>query len=315
MKFLEKLILKPKIFQRVIGLSVEQLILLSEQVYPLWQKQESKRLSRKNRKRAMGAGRQYTFKTIKEKVAVVLFYYKSYPTQELLGMILDTDQSTISRLFHRIIPLIEEAADPEMKTFLSNVKAIMHKEHIKTLDQLFLKFPELKDVSTDATEQSCYRSTDYEQQKEYYSGKSKKHAIKTQILVSYNGKLLDISKSYPGKVHDKKIMDQERTIEKLPEIVPQRFDSGYQGIINEYPQHYLILQRKKPKGKPLANIDKELNWANSKRRIIAEHIISRLKKFKILSNVFRNKLFNYNVIFRGVAAILNFRLSMAAKVI
>lgn len=308
MKFLEKLTRKPEMFQRIFGLKFELFSLLSKNIKPLWEEQEFQRLNRANRKRSIGAGHPYSFKTIEEKVITVLFYYKAYPTQELLGAILDVDQSVISRLFNALLPLIEEAADPELKSFLNKAKEFCNNEKIKTLDKLIEKYPELKDASTDVTEQKCYRSTNNEEQKEYYSGKSKKHAIKTQISVSYNGKILDVSNSYPGKTHDKKIMDQEKTVGKFVKFVPQRFDLGYQGIKKDYSDHYLILPWKKKKGKELSNLEKENNKANSKRRVIVENVFSRAKKFRILSGLFRNPIKSYNAVFRGVAAILNFRL-------
>jgi hypothetical protein len=314
MKFLEKLIRKPETMQRVIGVKPEQLILLSKNIEPLWQAEETKRLDRDDRKRAMGAGHPYSFETIQEKIAAVLFYYKSYPTQEVVGLTLGVNQSAISRLFRRIIPLIEDAADPELKSFLNTVKEACDKEKIKTLEKLLEKFPELKDVSGDATEQPCYRSEDYKTQEDHYSGKSKQHAIKTQIEVSFTGKILDVSDSYPGKTHDKAIMNLEKTIEKFPKFVPQRFDSGYQGICTDYPDHNLILHCKKPKGRELTSLDKEYNKANSKRRVIAEHVFSRFKKFRILGNVFRNNVKIYNKIFRGVAALLNFKLANPVQV-
>ncbi|MCC7414951.1 MAG: transposase family protein, partial [Epsilonproteobacteria bacterium] len=40
-------------------------------------------------------------------------YYKTYMTQEFLGWLLNLDQSNVSRLINKILPLIELAADPE----------------------------------------------------------------------------------------------------------------------------------------------------------------------------------------------------------
>lgn len=38
------------------------------------------------------------------------------------------------------------------------------------MGNIFKKFPDLRDISTDATEEQCYRSADHETQKQYYSG-------------------------------------------------------------------------------------------------------------------------------------------------
>ena len=59
------------------------------------------------------------------------------------------------------------------------------------------------------------------------------------------GKILDISGTYPGNVHDKKVIDQEKTVQKFPEKTCQRFDSGYQGVPRENPNYYAITPIKK----------------------------------------------------------------------
>ncbi len=95
-----------------------------------------------------------------------------------------------------------------------------------------------KDVSTDVTEQQCYRSENYETQKTLLLRKKKKHTIKTQITISKTGKFLDISASYGGSVHDKAIIDKEKAIQQFPTETCQRFDSGYQDVKQENPSHF-----------------------------------------------------------------------------
>jgi hypothetical protein len=315
MKFLENLIKKPIVFQRVIGLKLEQLVLLSKRIEPLWQAEELKRLNRSGRKRAIGAGHPYAFITMQEKITAVLIYYKSYLTQEFLGIILGVNQSAISRLVNKMMPLIEEAADPNLKLFLNEVKEVVEKEKINTLEKLIEKYPDLKDISTDATEQECFRSSDNETQKEFYSGKSHQHAVKAQLTVSnITGRILDISDTYSGKTHDKAIIDNEKTVEKFPKFVSHRFDLGYQGLVKEYPDTYVILPQKKPIKKELSSFAKELNKINSRYRVKVEHALSRLKKFRILGQLFRNPIKSHNVVFRGVAALLNFKLDCAMNI-
>jgi DDE superfamily endonuclease/Helix-turn-helix of DDE superfamily endonuclease len=311
MKFLEKITRKEARFQRYIGLNLKQLDLLTIKIEALWKIAEYNRLKRPGRKRKVGAGHPYELKTIKDKIITVLLYYKLYVTQEFLGDLIGIDQANISRLLNKMLPLIEEAADPELKTYLSQAKNAC-KNRINSFEELTKEFPDLKDVSSDATEQAVYRSSDYKTQKKYYSGKSKQHAMKTQISVSAQGRILDVSASYPSTVHDKALIDQEKTITKFDERVPHRFDSGYQGVVKDNPKHYLILPFKKPKNKELSELQKEHNRANSRRRVKAEHAIARLKKYRILSGVYRQPLYDYNQTFRNIAALLNFRRNNSA---
>jgi hypothetical protein len=307
MKFLKKAIKNEEKFQRIFGLRAQQLKTLVVTLTPIWEKAEHERLARSDRKREIGAGHPYALPTLEEKVCTVLLYYKLYPTQEVLGIIVGIDQSAVSRLLKRMLILIEQAADPSLKTYLTQAKKDLEKNKIKSINELFERYPDLRDVATDATEQQCYRSKNYDQQKKYYSGKSKQHAIKTQISVSSTDRIIDVSNSYPGSVHDKAIIDQEKTVEKIPDHVPHRFDSGYQGVKKEHPEKYLILPIKKPRSRELNSLEKEHNKANSKRRVVSEHRFAQIKKFRICSGVYRQPLDTYNQTFRNIAALINFR--------
>lgn len=310
MKFLEKLTKKANIFQRTVGLSLNQFNIMLSQLDKNWTAAEKKRKSYDNRKRKIGAGHPYKNETLKDKLLIVLLYYKLYLTQEFLGIVVDLDQANVSRLLKKMLPLIEKTADSELSTYLKNVENLQCSEtRINNFNDFFNKHPELRDVSTDATEQQCYRSKNYENQKQFYSGKKKRHTIKTQVSVSKTGKILDVSDSYGGSIHDKIIIDKEDTIHKFPKQTCHRFDSGYQGVKVNNSDYYLVLPTKKPKGKELSELAKEHNQVNSKRRVISEHVFSRLKKFRICSYLYRGKIKFHNQIVRNIAAILNFKLA------
>jgi len=310
MKFLEKLIKKTNIFQRTVGLSLKQFNILLNRLENSWTAAEKQRKSNDNRKRKIGAGHPYKFQSLEHKFLIVLLYYKLYLTQEFLGIIIDLDQANVSRLLKNMLPLIEQTADPELATYLKNVKDLQSSdERINNLAELLEKYPDLKDVSIDAEEQPCYRSKKNETQKNYYSGKKKRHTVKTQLSVSKTARILDVSDMYGGSVHDKTIIDQEETVQKFPTKICLRFDSGYQGVKQKNPEHYIVLPTKKPKGKELSKLAKEHNRVNSQRRVIVEHVISRLKKFRICGNVYRGPMESHNQTIRNVASILNFKLA------
>ena len=80
MKLLKKLITKPQIFKRTIGLSLDQFKMYAKSLTPIWRQAEQKRKLRAIRYRKIGGGRQYNCKTIEEMLAIVFLYYKSYWT-------------------------------------------------------------------------------------------------------------------------------------------------------------------------------------------------------------------------------------------
>jgi len=313
MKFLEHLIKKPIVFQHTVGLSPQQFELLVKQLTHLWKKAEKERKMNADRKRKIGGGRPYKLRDLKLKILTVLVYYKTYLTQEFLGLLIDLDQANVSRLLTKMSPLIEQVADPELTTYLKKIKEkyeqLSLQGRINDWHAFIQKFPDLREIATDATEQQCYRSQNNDIQKKYYSGKKKLHTLKTQISVSMAGKILDISDTYPGSVHDKTVIDQEQTIQKFPKKTCQRFDSGYQGVSKENSNYYTITPIKKPHKAELSSFAKDLNKSHSKRRIIVENILSRIKKFKICKYTFRGPINTYNQTFRNISALLNFRLN------
>lgn len=310
MKFLEDIINKPSVMQRIIGVTSNQLELLEARAFPHWQESEDKRKNRYARKRKIGAGRPYKFKTLKEKIVIVLLFYKHYWTQEALGLTIGLDQSNVSRLLAKTLPLMEKAADPELAEYLDKLaKEYEAAQKTNSLAAFYTKYEQvINEAAHDVTEGQIQRPSDEEEQEKHYSGKKKKHTIKIQISVSSYAFILNVSKGYPGSIHDKKIMDIEKTISKIPDKICQRLDSGYQGVKQLNPTKYIVLPFKKPKGKELSKLQKELNKAHSKRRVIVENVISRIKKFRILVGVYRGSRESYNQIFRNVAALINFKL-------
>jgi hypothetical protein len=109
-----------------------------------------------------------------------------------------------------MLPIFEQAADPELKTYFKKAKEDSKK--ISNPIEFFEKYPDLRSLKVDATEQRRNRPKDYELRKKIYSGKKKIFANKTQILIDEKLKILDVSKSYSGSIHDKKIFDLEGTV-------------------------------------------------------------------------------------------------------
>jgi DDE superfamily endonuclease len=311
MKFLEHVTKKPAVFQRTVGLTKEQFQKFVQQFAPVWEEAETLRKTRDNRQRSVGGGRSYKLLSMEHKLLVILLYYKAYITQEFIGLIVGLDQANISRLIKKLMVLVEKVADKELATYLMKAKEEYDKmpasQRINNWSGFFEKYPDLKDVNTDATEQRTYRSSDNETQKKYYSGKKKQHTLKTQISSSSTGRIVDVSESYPGSTHDAKVADRECTAQKFPEGTCQRYDLGFQGINSKNPDHYIVLPIKKPRGKELSQLAKELNKMHSKRRVRAEHAISRVKKFKICGQTYRGRVKNHNTVFRGVVAFVNFK--------
>lgn len=269
---LEKLQQKPLVFQRLIGLSPDKFNKLLEKLTPLYEKAEYQRKNYSNRKRKIGGGNKPKL-SLSQSLFALLLYYRTYINHIFIGMIIGIDDSNVGRYFHKIEPVLAQIFKiPERKIDISEEQIL--------------------ELIIDATEQETEK-----RKGSAYSGKKKKNTIKTQIVVDLKGKIMAVSKTVKGSIHDKKLYDQTKLI--TPEKVKRKADLGYQGTGCETPI-------KKQRGKYLTIKEKEFNRKFSQNRIIVEHILANLKQFRILSYRFRNKISKYNLIFKNIAGIRNF---------
>ena len=68
--------------------------------------------------------------------------------------------------------------------------------------------------------------------------------------------------------------------------------------------------RKKSKRRPLSPEDKAANRQLSRERVVAEHIIGRLKVFRILAERYRNRRQRFALRFNLIAALYNYELAL-----
>ncbi|HXT84250.1 MAG TPA: transposase family protein [Verrucomicrobiae bacterium] len=93
-----------------------------------------------------------------------------------------------------------------------------------------------------------------------------------------------------------------------PKKVVNVFDLGYLGVETDFLEQLSPIPNRKKINQELSQEEKEYNMNQSKKRIVIEHIICRLKKYRIMSDVFRNRLRKYNRIFDIVTGLVNYRM-------
>jgi DDE superfamily endonuclease/Helix-turn-helix of DDE superfamily endonuclease len=306
MNMIEKIMKNEKKCKRFFGLSQQQIENLVQRLQPLWDEAEQKRLSRSDRQRRIGGGRQYQPGALHEMLLVCLLYYKLYLTQEFTGVLFSIDQSKVSRITSNLSAIISKAADSELEIFFQKSERIKT-QRIKNFVELQQVCPDIADVITDASETPCNRPKDKDIQKKFYSGKQKTHTLKTQITINTNKRVINVSNSYPGSVHDKKVFDTEGTAKKVPPQARHVLDKGYDGVDKENPYSNICIPFKRKRGQDkLCDLAKQVNKFLSKHRIIVEHVIGKIKNFKICAYTYRGRRENFNQIFKNVAAIYNF---------
>lgn len=302
-----KLFNRPNKLLRFTGLTVDQYKVLAGRLKPLWKSAEYSRLWRSNRKRDIGAGRKYRIDSLEDKLLVILVWYRTYTVLELLGWIFQLDATNIGRLIVKLTPLVEQSADPMLLAYLKTSQKKRRK--IRTWDEFVNEYPDLVEIIIDSTEQRRRRPVNKRKQKNVYSGKKHAHTMKTQITVSKRGRIIDVSRSYSGRIHDKTVLEKEKTLLYLPRKTRKRLDRGYDGIVKENPGLNIILPYKRRRNSPsLTRGQKMANTIRARERVPGEHVIARIKKYSILSDKYRSNEDSYNQHFRNIAALCNFRL-------
>ena len=261
----------PIIFNRLFGVSVSQFDEILLKIEPQWQKQVINRYKR--------PGRDYKLE-LGDMLLLLLLYYRSYITQMFIGYLFGIDDSRVCRIIQKLEPILAG------ELALTKIKHLSQEE-VETL-------------IIDATEQPIERPS--KNQKRYYSGKKKRHTIKTEIRITRKGHIVHVSRSRRGAMHDFALHKEE------PPIPPDSrafVDSGYQGLDKIH--RATELPYKATKTKPLDKEEREYNHALSRYRVIVENIIGDIKTFKILSDRYRNKRKRYGIKFHIISGIVNLK--------
>src|SRR3990170_693616 len=278
---------KPSNFKNFTGLEVPEFDQLNSKIQEKYNAYEEKRLAREDRKRAVGAGHPFKL-SLTNRILLLLLYYHIYPSSTLLGYLVDLSQTSVLKNIRNLEPLVSEVLPLPKKQH----------EKIKRLE----------------TVQEIPRPKAKLKRKTHYSGKRKKHTVKTQITVNQAGRIIHKTAHAKGSTHDYSLFKHSRP--HLPDSVQAILDLGYKGIKKDYPRLNceVPFKRQSPgrgkrgvKAQELTAEQKAFNLRLSRDRIVVEHTFSRLKKFHIWADEFRNRLKHYDVMTDVVCGLLNFR--------
>ena len=264
---------KASIFKREVGLSLRNFKRLLGKVQRyLAEEQEGNPLSRRGQESKI---------PLEDRLLLTLFYLRSYPTFLNLGNQFGISESYAQKLFHRFSEILVKILHVKSRSALSSA--------------------DLKAVVFDVTEQPIERPQ--RGQKAYYSGKKKRHTLKTQLMVSLSTLTILAVFCEKGKVHDFQILKKSRLV--LPSGVFKLGDAGYQGIQALY--RNTLTPIKKKTGIPLTKEEKQFNRMLAQQRIVIEHVNRRCKIFRIVKETYRGKRKNYGKIWNIVAGLVNLR--------
>lgn len=110
-----------------------------------------------------------------------------------------------------------------------------------------------------------------------------------------------------GKKHDFRLFKESRT--RIHPEVKVMTDTGYQGIKNLHIKSEL--PKKKIKKNPLTKEDKKKNQEIARERVVNENVIAMIKRFKIISDKYRNRRKRFGLRFNLISAIYNLELQIS----
>ena len=206
--------------------------------------------------------------TAYDRLAITLFYIRQYNTMEIIANYWGIWKGTVCK-----------ACNETMACLVTS--GVLRLEGMKKLKPGDI-------VVIDVTESPVDRPG--KGQKEFYSGKKKRHTMKTQVVLDKTTWMIVGIQLDKGHVHDFSIYKKSAAT-RIPEGVVIYADSGYQGIVEYHANS--VIPRKKPRGGSLGKSDKETNRKISRERICIEHVNRWLKRFRILKDTYRNKRCNF----------------------
>ena len=119
------------------------------------------------RRRKPGGGTKGKLPTMPEKLLFVLYYYKTYPTFDVLGTQFAMARSKANENLHKLSPILYDT--------LVSLEMMPYRE-CSTPDDFKAALHGIDHLIIDATERAYRRSQDEAKQREHYSGKKSAYA-------------------------------------------------------------------------------------------------------------------------------------------
>jgi len=85
-------------------------------------------------------------------------------------------------------------------------------------------------------------------------------------------------------------------------------DTGYIGIEEMHSNN--LMPKKKSKKNPLTKEDKQINREISRQRVVCENVLCMIKRYKILSERYRNHRKRFGLRFNLLAGLYNYELNL-----
>jgi len=287
MKIFAYLEQRPERTRHLLGLDVEELTALIDYLqHPQqsWNRPEDE----EKRLRAKGGGAKPKL-SFQQEVELTLFVLRQGVSFEVAGLMYGLSTTQAHTIFHRWQVRLREC-----------LPASLFEEYERL--GLELEEPEEGEVwVVDSWEQPRQRPQEKLEQKKHYSGKKRQHTFKGQLFVPVeHSEIIDVIPSVRGPSSDITLFRQQK--QRFSQEQEFLGDKAYVG------DEQVLTPTKKPKGGELTSEQKQRNKEISAPRIVVEHMIRRLKIFRIVQQRFRHHPSKHGDFISVVCALVRIRL-------
>ena len=123
------------------------------------------------RQRRPGGGKKGALPTMRDKLLFLLYYFKVYPTFDVLGTQFNMARSKANENLHKLTPVLYQT--------LVHLEVMPHRE-FATPDELLEALEGIDTILIDVTERNHRRPQDDQAQRQHYSGKKNGIRSKTR---------------------------------------------------------------------------------------------------------------------------------------
>ncbi len=232
-------------------------------VLPELERRRTARLQkRRGRKRAFVAhdGRPRSVQP-SQKLLMCLLYLRHNTSHEVVGRMFSFSADTSENAFAEVLPLLRD--------LFPNQKWEAERRYGQAEEKWTPS--EVERVLIDSFETPLRRPSNSERRKRYYSGKKRRHTLKTQVATDQKGAVLCVGNPHRGPQADIKVYEEDGLPKEIRDI-PKLGDKAY--CDQKHPE--VVTPHKKPRGQELSDEQRAENKQLARQRVYVEHGIRRV---------------------------------------